>query len=222
MAAKYKISNYEKMKDDMATVFLQYDQENMIRKFALEYDETYLYVSFFGRKYRINRLTGSVGWSDDAFRTEQMADYNEAMTIYDVLCCSKEACQPANEWINVGSLSGIQGGTLAKGSNFFQDAGTYFDGKTGMLVQACESLGGRRVKKGDVAFELDLFPFLTIALNFWESDEDFPASLQILVDKNILEYMHYETVMFAVTHVLDCLKNKCEKLSSLSGFGENR
>ena len=212
MEAKYRISNYEKMKDDMATVFLQYDQEKMIRKFALEHDETYLYISFVGRKYRINRLTGSVVWSEDAFRTEQMADYNEAMTIYDVLCYSKESCQPANEWINVGSLSGIQGGTLAKGSNFFQDAGAYFDGKTRLLIQACESLGGRRVKKGDVAFELDLFPFLTIALHFWESDEDFPASLQILVDKNILDYMHYETVMFAITHVLGCLRSKCEVL----------
>ena len=138
MEAKYRISNYEKMKDDMATVFLQYDQEKMIRKFALEHDETYLYISFVGRKYRINRLTGSVVWSEDAFRTEQMADYNEAMTIYDVLCYSKESCQPANEWINVGSLSGIQGGTLAKGSNFFQDAGAYFDGKTRLLIQACE------------------------------------------------------------------------------------
>ena len=63
-----------------------------------------------------------------------------------------------------------------------------------------------------MAFELDLFPFLTIALHFWESDEDFPASLQILVDKNILDYMHYETVMFAVTHVLGCLRSKCEVL----------
>ena len=35
-------------------------------------------------------------------------------------------------------------------------------------------------------------------LRFWESDDEFPASLQILVDKNILDFMHYETLMFAI------------------------
>ena len=128
------------------------------------------------------------------------------MTIYDVLCYSKKNCCLANEWINIGSLSAVQGGTLAKGSNFFQNAGEYFDGKTEALARACEALQGRKLNKGDVAYELDLFPFLLLILRFWESDEDFPASLQILVDKNILDYMHYETLMFAITHMLNCLK----------------
>ena len=92
------------------------------------------------------------------------------------------------------------------GSNFFQNAGEYFDGKTEALARACETLQGRKLNKGDVAYELDLFPFLPLILRFWESDEDFPASLQILVDKNILDYMHYETLMFAITHMLNCLK----------------
>lgn len=44
-----------------------------------------------------------------------------------------------------------------------------------------------------------------------ESDEDFPASLQILTDKNILDYMHYETLMFAITHMFNRLKEECEE-----------
>ena len=39
----------------------------------------------------------------------------------------------------------------------------------------------------------------------------FPASLQILTDKNILDYMHYETLMFAITHILNRLKEECEE-----------
>ena len=45
-------------------------------------------------------------------------------------------------------------------------------------------------------------------LRFWESDDEFPASLQILVDKNILDFMHYETLMFAMSHVLRRLKEE--------------
>lgn len=74
------MSNYETMKDRMSSHFLEYDQEKMVRKFALEHDEKYLYIFFVGRKYRINRITGGITWSVDEFQTEENANYNEAMT----------------------------------------------------------------------------------------------------------------------------------------------
>ena len=70
---------------------------------------------------------------------------------------------------------------------------------------------GEENKKGNVGYELALFPFLPLSLCFWESDEDFPASLQILTDKNILDYMHYETLMSAITHMFNRLKEECEE-----------
>ena len=44
MKDRQSSSNYEKMKNDMAAVFLQYDQERMIQKFRLEQDSEYLYI----------------------------------------------------------------------------------------------------------------------------------------------------------------------------------
>ena len=79
-------SNYEKMKNSVNDSFLQYNQEIMIQKFSLQYDSAYLYISFIGRTYRISRHTGIIHWSDDHFQTTHDADYNEVMTIYDVLC----------------------------------------------------------------------------------------------------------------------------------------
>ena len=130
------------------------------------------------------------------------------MTIYDVLCYSREGCRLAHEWVNVKSLSGVRGGTLEKGSDFFQNAGACFDGKTDALIRACEKLQGKKLEKGDATYELRLFPFLPMILRFWESDDEFPASLQILVDKNILDFMHYETLMFAISHVLRRMKEE--------------
>lgn len=83
------ISNYEKAKISMARVFLQYDQAAMIHKYSLEYDSDWLYITFVNRIYRINRKTGNVQWSDHNFETVYESDYNETMTIYDVLCYSK-------------------------------------------------------------------------------------------------------------------------------------
>lgn len=209
MIPDYKISNYDKMKGSMADVFLQYNQEEIISKFSLEYDKKYLYVLFVDRKYRINRETGAVSWSEDLFRTEESAGYNEVMTLYDVFCYSKRNCHPANEWVNISSLSTIQSGTLKKGNNFFQNIGEYFNGKTEELSFACEALHGKRLEKGDVAYKLNLFSFLSIILRFWEADEDFPPTMQILVDKNVVDYMHYETLMFAITHMFDRIKKIC-------------
>lgn len=62
-----------------------------------------------------------------------------------------------------------------------------------------------------MVYELALFPFLPVIVRFWESDEEFPASLQILTDKNMLDYMHYETVMFALSHLMSRLKEEMDR-----------
>lgn len=100
------MSNYETMKDRMSSHFLEYDQEKMIRKFALEHDEKYLYIFFVGRKYRINRITGGITWSVDEFRTEENANYNEAMTIYDMSCVipKNTVIPPMNGFISAAFL----------------------------------------------------------------------------------------------------------------------
>ena len=203
-----QISNYDKMKNNMASTFLQYDQEKMIQKFLLEYDETYLYIFFVARNYRINRLTGKVEWTINSFKTVHEADYNEVMTIYDVLCYFKDNCHLANEWINVNSVSGIKSGNLTSNGSFFQGSADFFDGKLSELEQACINLLGEKRNQGDLSYEFNLFPFLSVSICFWESDEDFPASLQILVDKNILDYMHYETLMFALVHLFGRLREE--------------
>lgn len=213
MQRENRPSNYEKMRDAAAAAFLRYDQEKMIRKFSLSHDENALYVEFVARLYRVDRQTGVVTW-DDA-QTRHKADYNAAMTIYDVLCDAQEDCCLAHEWVNVASLSAIQGGTLSKGGNLFLDTGKDFTGRTGALACACRALGGKPAEKGDVAYELALFPFLPLLLRFWDADEDFPASLQLLVDRNTLCYLHYETLMFALTHLLSRLRQESRRAEQL-------
>ena len=60
-----RISNYETTKRRVQGEFLKYDQEKMIRKFALRFDENFLYINFIGHLYRINRHSGLIEWSED-------------------------------------------------------------------------------------------------------------------------------------------------------------
>ena len=192
-------SNYDKARDATAAAFLRYGQEAMIRKFGLAHDEDALYIAFVAREYRVDRRTGTVTWASDPSHT---ASYNEAMSIYDVLCDSKPLCHLSHQWVNVASLCSIQGGTLVKDGDFFKNSCARFGGDAAALDRACRRLHGTPQPKGDVAYELPLFPFLPLILRFWEADEDFPASMQVLVDKNTLDYLHYETLMFALSHLM--------------------
>ena len=204
------ITNYEQTKNSMAHVFLQYDQEAMIHKFSLEYTPDWIYLTFIHRNYRINRKTGNVQWSDDAFKTVCEAGFNEAMTIYDVLCYSKDGCHLSNEFININSLSTVRTGSLTQNGGFFQNTANSFHGKVTELRNTCMALSGKELEKGDVAFELALFSFLPIVIRYWDADDEFPASLQILADSNILDYMHYETLMFALTHLFHRIKEEMQ------------
>ena len=101
-------------------------------------------------------------------------------------------------------------GNLSQNSGFFKNTADFFNGKTVELRNACVALSGKELGKGDVAFELKLFPFLPIIIRFWEADDEFPASIQILTDRNTLDYMHYETLIFALTHLFSRLKEEMQ------------
>ena len=75
-----RTDNYTAMRDRMAARFLDFDQDRMVRQFALAADADFLYLRFAARDHRIARCTGAVTWSADGFRTEAPADYNAAMT----------------------------------------------------------------------------------------------------------------------------------------------
>ena len=194
-------NNYETMKLQMREEFLEYDQAAMIEKFSLRSDDENLYITFFGTEYAVNRHTGDV-------RSQRgEAGYNEAMTIYDVLCWSKPHCRTSGRMVNMSSLSTIQGGSMKReGDGLFGRYESAFDQRDEALAAACAKLGGVPGGKGDVAYRIPMFPFLDVMLQYWDSDDEFPASLQLFVDDRMTDFMHYETVWFALSHLLEQIK----------------
>ena len=194
-------NNYETMKLQMRDEFLKYDQAAMIEKFGLRSDEGNIYITFFGTEYAVDRKTGDV--------RSQLSDagYNEAMTIYDVLCYSKPQCKASGRMVNMGSVSTIQGGSMKReGDGLFGRYEAAFDQRDEALSAACAKLGGVPGGKGDVAYRIPMFPFLDVMLQYWDSDDEFPASLQLFVDDRIIDFMHYETVCFALSHMMERIR----------------
>lgn len=197
------------MRDSMQVKFLDYDQTHMIEKFHLEWDAAYLYIKFVGRMYRIDRKSGKVEWSADAFVNCVDAGYNEAMSIFDVLCDAKDDCCLSGRFCQIDQLKGTVRSAGPGGTIFLRQI-QYLDHKTEAFCKACEALGGEKEKIGDVSYRLYPFNFLPMILQFWNSDEEFPANLKIMWDEHILDYIHYETSFFIVSHVLRRIKEMIE------------
>ncbi len=202
-------SNYDKMLEAARKLFLTYDQSAMLDKFHLEQDETYLFLPFIGRTYRIHRATGLVQWLDGEGQPHD-AGFNEGMAIYDVLCYSKPNCCLSGQYGPINSVASSYH-TSGLGESLFGERAEFFARYPQRLEQVCRDLGGVCEGKGDIAYRLDLFPFLPIRIQFWMADEEFPASFQLHWDMNTLDFLHYETTYYIAGHLVSRLRELMEQ-----------
>lgn len=203
-------SNYDLMARRVRQTFLAYDQGRMIEKFHLDHDEAYLYVPFCGRNYRIDRKTGAVESSDDGFLTRLPAGYNEVMSIYDALSRTDGEVCLTGRFSPVNSLPGT-GYTSRVGGDFFAPTARAFTHCCADLARACRALGGVPGGRGDVAFRLEVFPFLPVLLQFYDEDDEFPAQIQLLWDENTLSVVFFETTFFIASHLFSRLSREMEE-----------
>ena len=206
-----KESNYEITKKRTAELFLKYDQESMIQKYNLKHDVDYLYLDFLGQTYRLSRATGLVERCSEELCPVEEAGYNEAMSVYDILCYAKDDAFLSGQYCPTNSLTGIIKTSCshpADGS--FQEEARYFDTRTEVLAEACQALGGVPEGKGDVAYRIQVFPFLPVIVQFWNSDEEFEPELQFLWDTNVLQYLHFEILWYVMGHMVKRLREMVE------------
>lgn len=193
-------SNYDLTRDRVEGEFLKYDQEAMIKKFHLPYDGEYLYLRFLACGYQIDRETGRVERLDEGAPVH--AGFNETLTIFDVLCGSKPDCRLSGEYVRVNDLDGITK-TAYLGGNLFDGSAKAFTHRTEGLKAACEQLGGKAGAVGDVSYEIPMFDFFPVVLQFWDADDEFDAVLKIMWDRRTLDYMRYETTWYAAGRLLE-------------------
>ena len=202
------LSNYDKMLEAGRKLFLDYDQSTMVRKFHLQQDDTYLYLSFIKRPYRIEKATGFIQWLDEDNRPHD-AGFHDGMSIYDVLCYSRPDCHLSGQFGPINSVASSYH-TAGLGESLFDERATVFSKDPPKLERICEALGGTKEGKGDIAYRLEFFPFLPVRLQFWMADEEFPASIQLHWDLNSLDFVHYETTYYMAGHLFARLRELME------------
>lgn len=205
-----KCSNYDLQVDLAREIFLQYDQEKLIRKFGLDCDERWIRLTYLNAPCRINRENGRVEeWSDGEW--SECRSYNTVMTIYDLLCYSKGEAAPTlrGEWCAIGSFT-VMGGQDTGG--FTNAYAQFFLNRAEDLKRACVVMGGKLQKPVAGADVTCIFPvtdFFPVMLQFWDGDEEFGPKLSLRWDRNTIRFLHFETTFFLQGDLLGRLKRLC-------------
>jgi len=197
--------NYAIQAQQAKTFFLTYDQDALIAKLKLDFDETYLYAPMLSDIYRIHRQTGNIcrktetGWVD-------ANSFGEVMTLLDLVCDSRKDRFLTGKWKNMTDFGLMFHRNLLE--NRTDPWAEKFQADPDAFRQACLALGGKPFPLGDIAYSIELFDGLSILVQLWFGEEEFPACLRLLWDENALMYIKYETMHFAKGLLLQRIKER--------------
>ena len=206
---KKSASNYDLQVDIAKRIFMEYDQERMVRKFRLEADADWIYLTYLNMPCRINRTTGAVEECvENAW--QECRSFSTVMTIYDLLCYHQGEHVPplADQWCAVGTFV-VTGVTETE--TFTKKYAKIFDGRVAELKGACERLSGvlqPRMAGADVTCLIPVTPFFPVLLQFWEGDDEFQPKLMLLWDRNTDKFLHFETTFYLQGDLLERLKEE--------------
>ena len=182
-------SNSDQVIENWRLKFLEMDQEELIRKFQLEADEEFLYIIYFSKRFRIDRKNGFI--TEDG----KSPGFDTVMNIYNTFYYSAAHPVASGNLVAFRQVKRVYPFEAAYRRTIIFRLQELFAGKTEELRKACEVLGGTLLPQGDVGYVLPVFPFLNIAVLFWDKDEEFEAQANMLFDSEITEFMHEENVV---------------------------
>lgn len=199
-----KRDNYQIQVMQAKKHFLSYDQQELIGRCGLRFDERYFYLCFLGEECRISRRTGDMerfcggSWIDGN-------GFGQVMTILDWLCDSKPDRSITGRFVNI----------VTQGYNFHRNLqeikkdpdAEQFSANPDAFCRACEAMGGEKTTGADIAYTIELLDGVKVLLKLYHPDEDFPAQLTCLWEENVLQYIRYETTWFALGVLMSRIKD---------------
>ena len=184
-----KPNNYEISLQAAMKRFCSYDMTVLSQKMGVTDRGEYLQTRFFGMETKINKTTGAVTVDG------QPADFCEALSVFDWLCDGKPGAKASGAFCPVSSLPGVlvrDSGLMMKASQLSES----IHRNPEEFCKKCRKMGGKMVNIGDIGAEIEIFPGLPMEMKFYFGDDEFSPEIIFLWDKNILQFVRYETVYY--------------------------
>ena len=207
MPIEYKDGEYKESKADILrrqskNRLLAYDQEKMINLFHLPHDEETLKIDFLGQTYTIHRKTGEL------MQGERLADLDEMASIYEFLTTAAHLPNETKNWKSIAALcTNTTDTSLGRYIEYLQP----FEGKLDLMKEACTKLGGIPAGKGDVSSLIPVFDGITVWFQYWEADDEFPASVQFLWDASITDFFRWSILW----NIMTCITKRMKEVTGL-------
>jgi hypothetical protein len=183
------MNNYDLMRQAAKDRFAQYDPTVLLSKSGITDGGAYLNTTFFGKPVAICKESGEILVGGSA------ANFSEALSIYDWLCDRKDGARSSGIFCPVNSLPGVYvsgKGLVISGGKLSQ----MIQQNPKAFRQACCQMGAIPLDMGDMGYRIPVFPDLSMCLKFYFADEEFPPQLTFLWDRNVLQFVRYETVYY--------------------------
>ncbi len=198
--------NYQIARENAEKLFVQMDQDALIRLHDLRADAEYIYIDYLGRGFRIDRASGRVEYVGAQPRG---AGFSETLAIFDYL--SHTPAPAAGRWCATNSLKHV-GQSQPSAGKLHRARAEALQAKLSLIVPALAGLSCAPFPRGDAACVFPVFSDLRAAFQFWAADEDFPAQIGFFWDENVLSRLRYETLYYVMGDFLELLEARIAEL----------
>ena len=182
-------SNYEKVFFQFQEWFVQSPQESISEKIGAKIDENNLVLPFFGEICRICRDTGEIRGEGS-----REIPVTERLTIMHHLRYCKSFARIGSKMVPFREIKEAAVFERAYEKAALEPLKKYFAGHPQKLLEAGLGMGGEQEKYGDVSITLHAFPKIKLTYLFWDGDDEFTPSANILFEVTIAQWTHPESV----------------------------
>ena len=98
----------------------------------------------------------------------------------------------AGDWVSFSKLAGALAYRQFFDEKDLENLRVNYSGQKERVLYIIRTLGGKEIDKGDAAFIISFLPQVKVLLIFEDADEEFPASVRLLYDRNSVYYQPTE------------------------------
>ncbi len=172
--------------------------EDVCRRSMAAYDATTgcYELPILDRRVSIDPAAGTVAWAPGEDAGAKPPGFNYWLVSVNYLLGAKKL-PPAGEWVAPRSLP--YGEFFFRGPHELptKKVADAFGDDPEAFLRAGLRLGGTKNVEGDAALVLPVLPRIPMKYILWIRDEEFPARVQILFDRNTPEHLQVDAILAA-------------------------
>jgi hypothetical protein len=183
---------YDSIYFELITKLSECDFQESAGRLGLEYVDGGVQVCFLKREYRIT-LDGV-----EPLDGQPVNVNNRSVLLYYLL--SKGQGDPENSYIPFQSMPRMISGLHGQSRLMNAPLERYFGNDHVKFSEAAIKLGGfqEEPQVGKHLWWFDVLPKIPLKIVFYDADDDFPAEIQIMLDKTAIQFMEFECLAFMV------------------------